>query len=327
MALLTATDLGNTGKAPISILSTTYPGVYLRADCTNASQTGPTGTVNCISCGSNSIDVTAQFIPHAQADGSFCLESAHFPNYYLRMDGSGNVNCLYGIGDASEKFNVVAGPSGSYLFQSVASGLYLVLNGTGVVQGGGPGGTVNGQSMNPGVSTFNLYMIDQTFTFSVQHQQQSNWCWDAVSTSVALFYNANCGWTQGKLANSIYGNAAGVDCTVAANAAVAPCNQGCWPDGANGPLATVGHYIKTITSALQPAQLSSYLVSTAPVVCNISWAGGGGHIVALHGHLTIGGNDHVSVTDPWYGDSDQLYSTFQTSYQGSGTWDHSYPTK
>ena len=37
--------------------------------------------------------------------------------------------------------------------------------------------------------------------FSMHHQQQTNWCWAAVSTSVALFFNPSSGWTQCAVAN------------------------------------------------------------------------------------------------------------------------------
>lgn len=37
--------------------------------------------------------------------------------------------------------------------------------------------------------------------FSMQHQQQLAWCWSAVGTSCALFYDSDSRWTQCKLAN------------------------------------------------------------------------------------------------------------------------------
>jgi hypothetical protein len=37
--------------------------------------------------------------------------------------------------------------------------------------------------------------------------------------------------------------------------------------------------------------------------------------------------DPVSVKDPIYGTSVLPYNTFATSYQGAGSWTHSYLTK
>src|SRR6185437_16381167 len=146
------------------------------------------------------------------------------------------------------------------------------------------------------------------------------------------YYNPNTAWTQCTLANTVF--ARNDCCNLDANG-VSTCNWGCWPDqsslnpnptNAPGPLQAVGHYVSTLTYALTPVQLGVQIANKAPVVCNISWAGGGGHIPALRGRSLVNGVDHVSVGDPWYGDSDYVYNTFRTAYQGSGTWDHSYPT-
>src|SRR5207302_472174 len=111
-------------------------------------------------------------------------------------------------------------------------------------------------------------------------------------------------------------------CVVAGQ--TSPCNWGQWPDV---PLQSVGHLNQRLNNALTPAQLGAQIAKSAPVVCNISWAGGGGHIVALRGRSLVSGVDHVSVGDPWFGDSDQTYNTFVNNYQGSGTWNVSYQTQ
>lgn len=36
--------------------------------------------------------------------------------------------------------------------------------------------------------------------FTVQPQEEALWCWAAVGTSCALYYNPACGWTQCKMA-------------------------------------------------------------------------------------------------------------------------------
>ncbi len=51
--------------------------------------------------------------------------------------------------------------------------------------------------------------------FNMQHQQQLAWCWSAVSTSCALFYDSDSGWTQCKVASKSIvpspGNCCGAD--------------------------------------------------------------------------------------------------------------------
>src|SRR5204863_1759343 len=69
--------------------------------------------------------------------------------------------------------------------------------------------------------------------FSMQHQQQTNWCWAAVSTSVALFFNPSSGWTQCAVAN---GELNRNDCCGAG--ASGPCNVYGYLDTA---LTRVGH--------------------------------------------------------------------------------------
>lgn len=46
-----------------------------------------------------------------------------------------------------------------------------------------------------------IWWLDEIY-FSMQHQQQSNWCWAATATSVALFYQPASGWTQCQVASS-----------------------------------------------------------------------------------------------------------------------------
>lgn len=102
-------------------------------------------------------------------------------------------------------------------------------------------------------------------------------------------------------------------------------NWGQWPDG---PLKTAGHLSQALTAALTPAQVGAQIAKNAPVLCNISWPGGGGHIVGLRGRSLVGGVDHVSVGDPWNGDADYTYTAFKTNYANNGgVWDHSYQTQ
>ncbi|KXK63410.1 hypothetical protein AWW66_03615 [Micromonospora rosaria] len=95
-----------------SFESATFPNVYLRADGTGVTVTGPGGgTVNC-QYGAGPYE---KYKLRAQADGSFSFELATFPNVYLRLvahgvtafagSGSGIVNCQFNAnGGGHEKF-------------------------------------------------------------------------------------------------------------------------------------------------------------------------------------------------------------------------------
>lgn len=176
------------------------------------------GRVNC----EYGVDSLAKFKLHKQADGSYVVESLAYPNVFLRMDGggvissgaSGTVNCQFGQGPW-EVFNARAQANGSFAFESVAfPGVFLGMVADGVTVSSGPGGRVQcvGGSGAP-TTMFFLNMADQNLVFAMLHQEQTMWCWNASSVSIAKYYNANSAWTQGTLANSTFGRN---DCVVAA---------------------------------------------------------------------------------------------------------------
>jgi hypothetical protein len=56
--------------------------------------------------------------------------------------------------------------------------------------------------------------------FTMQHQLQSEWCWAAVSVSVAHYYDARSPWTRCKMVNAQTGNT-----TCCENGGSDACNQ------------------------------------------------------------------------------------------------------
>src|SRR5262249_57800263 len=69
--------------------------------------------------------------------------------------------------------------------------------------------------------------------FTMQHQEQTQWCWSATATSVALYYNSLSTWTQCSLVNAELGR---TDCCSAPSSN--DCNQ---PWTLNTALTRVGH--------------------------------------------------------------------------------------
>jgi hypothetical protein len=346
---LAATDLTQLGETPITILSNFYPNIYMRMDTTGVNSSSSTGgTVNC----EYGIDSQAQFKIRPQSDGTYAFESAASPGVFLRMDATGTptdmsaggtVNCQYGIADAKEKFNAYANADGSFSFESAAMPTYYLrlVTGSGVTAATGPGGTVNCQynAKGGGNESFFLNMANQVLPFNIQRQTQVMWCWDATAVSVALFYDAQARWTQCSLANTVLSTTvpAGTDCCTLNANQVSPCgNNGCWPDrdptgnAANGPLQVVQHYTQTINRALTPVEIGVQIANRRPVVCNINWQNGGGHIIVVRGRSLVNGVDNVSVGDPGDGStSDVVYTALtQGRYTAAnGTWNFSYPTR
>jgi hypothetical protein len=154
----------------------------------------------------------------------------------------------------------------------------------------------------------------------MQAQQQTNWCWAAVSASVARFYRATTRWRR--------------QCLVASR----ELGQTCCPAGANPAACNVPWYLERAltrvghlkTWAGAPAtvvQIRREITAGRPLGARIGWASGGGHFVVLSGYSTAAAGNFVTVDDPIYGHSTISLATFQSSYQGSGSWTHSYWTR
>jgi hypothetical protein len=163
-----------------------------------------------------------------------------------------------------------------------------------------------------------IWWLDEMY-FSMQHQQQSNWCWAATATSVALFYKPASGWTQCSVANNELGR---TDCC--AGGASGACNVYGYLDQALNVVGRLDHWVGGTATI---AQIENEVTFARPLGIRVAWAGGGAHFLCIMGHYNAGGVDYVTVDDPIYGRSDVAYSTLQSAYQGSGTWTHTYYTK
>ncbi len=156
-------------------------------------------------------------------------------------------------------------------------------------------------------------------TFSMQVQQQPNWCWAANTSSVSTFFMPSSTWTQCSVADQCLG---GGCC-----AAPSSCNDIYTLDV---PLSQTGNLNAPAFAGVDArANIQAQIDSGNPVCCHISWAGGGGHFVALSGYDWT--TDDVIVNDPdsAYGPGPVPvpYDTFLSSYRGSGTWDYTYHTQ
>ena len=155
--------------------------------------------------------------------------------------------------------------------------------------------------------------------FEGHQQEQSNWCWAATSTSVALFYKPASGWTQCLVAN---GETSRTDCC--GTGASGACNVYGFLDTA---LTRVGHLDHFTGGIATVAQIETEVTFARPLGLRVAWSGGGAHFLCIRGHYTVGGVEYMSVDDPIYGRSEVAYSTLQTAYQGTGSWTHTYFTK
>jgi Papain-like cysteine protease AvrRpt2 len=155
--------------------------------------------------------------------------------------------------------------------------------------------------------------------FTMQHQQQTNWCWSAASVSVARYYSSASSWTQCDMANQELGQT-----TCCVDGSSRQCNQ---PNVLDAPLRRAGVFDRMVAGSVAYATVCTEVDGGRPLPIRIGWSGGGGHFIAIEGYRSSG-EQWVAIGDPWYGDSDVTVSNLTGgSYQGSGTWTHTYFTR
>lgn len=157
--------------------------------------------------------------------------------------------------------------------------------------------------------------------FSMQTQQQTEWCWAATSTSVSVFYNAASPWTQCGVAQACLG----LSCCAQ------PLPSGCnIPGYLDQALTKTGNLAALVGGALPfsggvGSNIDQEIDAGRPIGCHISWRGGGGHFNAIYGYDPS--NQDVDVGDSYYGSLVTVpYSTFCSNYQSAGSYDYSYLT-
>ena len=155
----------------------------------------------------------------------------------------------------------------------------------------------------------------------MQQQQQTQWCWAATATSVALFYNAASTWTQCTVVNAELGR---TDCCT--NPASGDCNK---PWTLSTTLTRVGHLASFTTGSTSFADVRTEIDNGRPLGARISWSGGGAHfsVIACYTWNSLLGLESVQIEDSFYGTSVWDYDVFCTAYQGSGSWANSYRTQ
>jgi Papain-like cysteine protease AvrRpt2 len=155
-----------------------------------------------------------------------------------------------------------------------------------------------------------------SLNFTMQHQQQDEWCWAAVTVSVAVYFG-DSSWSQCGLSNNFFGQAL---CCMYGDSG--SCNQPFYLDQA---LQKVGHFRLFSVGPASLYQVQAEIVAGRPLGVRIEWASSHvGHFVAIDGCTS----DSVEVQDPWTGGYTSVdYNTFLTAYAGSGdtgVWTHCY---
>jgi Peptidase_C39 like family len=157
-------------------------------------------------------------------------------------------------------------------------------------------------------------------SFEIQHQLQENWCWAAVTSSVARFFDASSPWKQCAIVNELLGQPS---LCCGANGSGMNCNKPWYLDKALERLNNLNSFG---SGAGTLAQLQAEIDSGRPIGVRIGWNAFSGHFVVIDGY-SANDNGYVNVRDPWFGDSTCEYQEFVERYRGTGAWTHSYWTK
>ncbi len=156
--------------------------------------------------------------------------------------------------------------------------------------------------------------------FEQQKQQQTQWCWDGTSVSIANYIKRwGNGWNQCSVANNQFGRN---DCCW--NGSSASCNRP-WYEWKG--LETVGCSGGVVWRALNWDEVIRELDNKRPMTAGVFWSGGGGHAVNITGayesqNWWTGATDrYLIIDDPWEPSRSILtYDSFRNSYKSTGTW-------
>lgn len=152
--------------------------------------------------------------------------------------------------------------------------------------------------------------------FTMELQEQSNWCWAATAKSVSHFFWYLSPWRQCTIVN------AELNRTDACSAHV--------PAGANIPwyldraLSRTNNFVSIAAGQATFGQIRAEIDAGRPLGARIGWNNGGGHFMVIYGYSTWLDQRFVDIDDPISGKSHLTLEAFSTNYQGSGSWTHYY---
>lgn len=151
-------------------------------------------------------------------------------------------------------------------------------------------------------------------TFVCTQQQQTNWCWAAVTQAINNYKGG--GDSQCQIASRTLGIA--TCCSQPTQ-----CNIAYYLDRA---LDMYGLLNRVVPGKYAYNLIQNELNNRRLVGVRLGWNGGGGHFITVYQCQITGNTQNIVICDPWYGISTQNYTGFPNTYQGGATWTHTYLT-
>jgi hypothetical protein len=168
--------------------------------------------------------------------------------------------------------------------------------------------------------------LSKELAFNMEAQQMSQWCWAATAKSVSHFYWRWSTWRQCLIVN---GELNLTTCCQRGLHRLRDCNRPWWLERA---LTRTNNLRNWIMGPASFQQVREEIDLGRPVGARIGWPSppnppGAGHFAVIYGYSRIGGTEYFDIDDSIYGKSVLSVTVFSNSYQGTGTWTHTYFTR
>ena len=172
-----------------------------------------------------------------------------------------------------------------------------------------------------------LAQVMPDLTFRIQKQEQLNWCWAAISASIAVYYKDPQWQQQCTVVDAVLKSVIGGANCCSAGASV-PCNI---PWDLRQALLRTGHLEKPINGAISFEVVTAEVESRRPLACRIFGPGPIAHFVAIIGCARSSvGQQWVTIADPSPAAGNTttlLYPDLLTNYHYDSRWDRTYLTR
>ncbi len=174
--------------------------------------------------------------------------------------------------------------------------------------------------------------------FDTERQEQTNWCWAAVTLAVSRYYAKQGGGearpqtalpqTQAEIVNTTFDEFGESHPDCCKDGSAAPCNR---PYYVYKSLAMVHHYEDKHKGHPGYDAAKDEIDADRPLIALVKWNGGGAHFLTVRGYDASPSEDTqdalLHLGDPWYGESMVSFGSFPTAYQAGGSWTYAYRTR
>lgn len=173
--------------------------------------------------------------------------------------------------------------------------------------------------------------VSNLLSLTMQQQEQKNWCWAAVATSVARFLDNTSTLTQCILASQQLDQPSNGCCTDGDNPAT--CDKVAYLEASLLLAGHLGPEPNPLPTIASPERIKQEIDAGRPIGARIGWGDSAdqGHYILIVGYDDSTLEFTLKINDPADPDGSPpntySYSALQQGYKSaSGTWTHTYFT-